>query len=314
MSSAENTPIVRRIDERLYQINTLMFGRPQFAAVYLVKGERSAILDAGVSTTVDTVLAGIAAAGVRLQEVAYICLTHAHYDHAGGAHALVRRLKHAGAQVKVACSQKPSIYLGRQDILDKIMVSGRANEGARAGVMEPVGAQDLTVLESGDILDLGGVSVQAFDAPGHANGHFIFRVPRSDFAYVGDACGVSGRTADPLPAIAPTAFAPEYRHERYVDNIRAIADSGVTRVSLAHFGILADPRRSLPAAIDTAEWAYGLARGVAAGGDREAAVALLGERLNDVLLPLYQSPARVRVMIDSMLSGMIHDLERGPDK
>ena len=311
MSAATRGPVVHKIDDRLFQIDTLMFGRPRFASVYLVSGKRAAILDAGVSVTVDTVLEGVAAAGVRFEEVAYVCITHAHYDHAGGAHELLRRLTGAGADVKVVCAEKPSIYLRRQDILDKIMASGRDTEGDRAGVMKPIDAKDILVTHPGDVLDLGGNSIQALDAPGHANGHLVFLVPRNDFVFVGDACGVCGRTADPRPVIAPTAFAPEYRHRAYIDNVRAISGSGVKKVGIAHFGVLANPRQALLESIATADWIYGLVHDVVNGRrGHDEVMALMDERLQESLLPLYQSRERMLITIKSMVSGMLHDLQR----
>jgi len=306
-----NKPVLHRIDDRLFQIDTLMFGRAGFTSVFLVKGERAAVFDSGVSVTADTVMAAVAAAGVRFQDVAYICLTHAHYDHAGGAHELLQRLKSVSADVKVACGEKPSVYLSRQDILDKLIISGRSTEGDRAGVMKPIDAQDLLVLKHEDILDLGGISIQALNAPGHANGHLVFSVPQSDFVFVSDACGLCGRTDHHNPLIVPTAFAPEYRQQTYLDTIRAIAATGVKRLGFAHFGVLSNPRPALLASIETTEWMQRLVREWVDGRRAYDEILMrMVERLSEPLMALYQDHERVVVTLKSLVAGMAHDLTR----
>ena len=315
MRAEKYGPGVLQLTDRLFRIDTFMFGWPGVTSVYVVKGERAALIDSGVSVTADAVLDGIAAAGVRLEDLAFICLTHAHYDHAGGAHELLRRLKSAGANVKVACAQKPSIYLARQDILDKIIVAGRAAEGDWAGVMKPIEPQDVLVLKPGDLLDLGGTALEVLDAPGHANGHLAFLALPGNVVFAGEACGVCGFTDSPRPIIAPAAFAPEYRHKSYIDTVRVISELGAVHVALAHFGLLTHPRPALLESIEIAENIHGRVRQVIEGrGDRDRVIAFMAERLAGSLLPIFKSNQKVLITIESLFAGMAHDLKRSAAK
>jgi len=51
--------------------------------VFLVKGERPMLIDAGTPNTGEKILAGLAANGVAPESIALILITHAHFDHVG---------------------------------------------------------------------------------------------------------------------------------------------------------------------------------------------------------------------------------------
>jgi len=289
-----------------------MSDRPGYASVFLVKGERAAILDCGVSVNAGTILDGVEAAGVALTDVAFIAPTHAHYDHAGGAHELLHRLRESGNdKVKVACSIKPSVYLSRADILVKLMKSGLATEGEMAGEMKPIDKDDFLVLEDGDELDLGGIKLRAIDTPGHANGHLAFLAPEIDFIFVGDACGMLGRGKGAELVIAPTAFAPEYRQETYLNTVREIAAMGVGLAGFGHFGTIEDPAPALMAAVDLAEWLHALVEEMVAGKrERDEILALMEDRMAEAMISLYKDRERVRLSFKSMIAGIKNDLLR----
>src|SRR3990172_3749801 len=67
--------------------------------VYLVLGERGAIVETGPAKCVDALMDGLRAAGVVPERIAYIVPTHIHIDHGGGAGLLAQRLP--GAKVAV---------------------------------------------------------------------------------------------------------------------------------------------------------------------------------------------------------------------
>jgi glyoxylase-like metal-dependent hydrolase (beta-lactamase superfamily II) len=306
--------LARKVADGLFLLDTLMSGRSNYTSLYLVQGERSALLDSGVSVTAPNVLCAVEQAGVDPGSLSWIALTHAHYDHAGGAHELLRLLGERGnREVRVACGEKPAAYLGRADICEKLMRSGRATEGVQAGEMLPITRDRITVMKHGDTLDLGGQTVRALEAPGHANGHMVFHVPERDFLFVGDACGLLGRDPAGRPAIAPAAFAPEYRHDDYIKTMRMIAAMVTSRIGFAHFGTLEHEEimPALAAAVAAAERLRAMALEMKDGKrERDSALKALDSELGPALISLYPSRERMTLSLKSMLAGSLHDLER----
>lgn len=312
MSGNQNRTSVKEVAAGIYMIDTMMSDRAGYTSVFLVRGDKAALLDSGVSVTAGNVLEGIKKSGTSLHDIGYIALTHAHYDHAGGAHKLVQMLKEAGnTSAKVACAKKPQVYLSRADICEKLMRSGKITEGELAGDMEPVSEDDFLVLEDGDLMDLGGLSVKAIDSPGHANGHLVFLVPEREFLFVGDACGLLVRDPDGAPRVLPTSFAPEYRHDTYIRTVRDIIELAPSMVGFAHFGVVADPVPVLETAVRDADNIRGISRKLSAGEiEKSEAMDALEEEYGPALKSLYGDPCRCRVTIKALLSGMLNDLSR----
>lgn len=303
----------REISPRLFLLDTGMSGRSGYTSVYLVRGERAALLDAGVSVDAPALLAALVELGLPASELDFLALTHAHYDHAGGAWEILRRLSESGnTGVRIACAEKPAVYLARADLCEKLMRSGKMTEGLRAGEMRHIPQEKFLTLRDGSVLELGGVTLRALEAPGHANGHLVFFSPELNFLYAGDACGLLGRGADGSSVIAPTSFAPEYRHQLYVSTLNRIADlKEIKIIGFAHFGVLADPGPALHRAADQTEELMNLARAVRDGmRDRQDALALMEKMFSPGLLSLYPSRDRLRLSLKSMLAGLLHDLDR----
>ncbi|HUT54674.1 MAG TPA: MBL fold metallo-hydrolase [bacterium] len=303
-----------KLSDGLFLFDTFMGGRAGYTSVFAVIADRAAILDSGVSVTAGNVLAGLTEAGAEPADVAWIALTHAHYDHAGGAHELLRLLEERGNRsVKVACAEKPAVYIGRADICEKLMRSGRATDGSLAGDMLPIGRDRILVMKDGDALDLGGLTVRALDAPGHANGHLIFHVPEISFLFVGDACGLLARDPAGRPVIAPTAFAPEYRHDDYINTMRRIAAMGIARIGCGHFGTLQIEEivPALEQAVAAAEKLRAMAVEIKAGRrGRDSVLSALESELGPALISLYPSRERMLLSLKTMIAGSLHDLER----
>lgn len=304
--------MIEQVNENLYMIDTLASNRPGNTSVFIVKGQRLAILDSGVSVVAESIIRDMEESGLDPKEVAYICLSHAHYDHAGGAHELLSILRERGNQkVKVACAKKPSVYLSRADILEKLMISGIASEGELAGVMEPIAERDFFILEDGAIIDLGNVIIRTISTPGHANGHLVFHVPDSDFIFVGDACGYMARDNAGNPLMFPTSFAPEYRHEVYTATIEKIARMRISRVGFAHFGVLEDPLPHLERAIEAANNFRLMASQIPEGKQsNEEVMDRLEEKFGESMSSLFPDPDNRRLTLEALVAGQLVDLAR----
>lgn len=170
--------------------------------LYLLKGDRIAVVDTGVEHTPSDVLQpALAEMGLALSDVDLILNTHAHLDHAGGN----------GEMKKLS---KASIYLHRDDLFmansvqaqvdfmtaplialdfSKEAVKDRA-EHTIGNTGQAVGAD--VVLSEGDNVDLGkGIILRVVHNPGHTPGSISYFWESEGILLTGD--GVPGTGSRP---------------------------------------------------------------------------------------------------------------------
>ena len=123
----------------------------------------------------------VAEAGRHDWRIANIWLTHAHFDHIGGA-----------AAVADSCNPAPPVALHPQDAVLWRMQGGAALFGYR---IDP-GPEPTVDLFHGQILHLGKYQLEVRHAPGHTPGHVIFCCLGEQVAFCGDVIfqGSIGRT------------------------------------------------------------------------------------------------------------------------
>jgi hydroxyacylglutathione hydrolase len=161
---------------------------PQECHVYLVRGTKaSALIDAGAGRDVGAIMHNI---GEPLP--AYLLLTHGHADHAGGAAELARRIP--GLRVLAGAPAAGWIAAG-----DEAMLS---LPRARAGGTYPADyafqpCPQVAVIDDGDEIDLGGVTLRALATPGHADGHlcYLLDTPGEKSIFSGDCVFAGGRVS-----------------------------------------------------------------------------------------------------------------------
>ena len=75
-----------QITKEIFQIGGNQLTSPEDAAIYPINFDgHAALVDAGSGGAQDQLLANIQACGVNLSPIAYLLITHCHYDHPGGA-------------------------------------------------------------------------------------------------------------------------------------------------------------------------------------------------------------------------------------
>jgi metallo-beta-lactamase class B len=149
----------RRTPIRLF--DDLFFVGIDWVSAYLLSTRDGLVLvDSLYGEYVDHLVGGVAKLGFEITDVRYILVTHAHFDHSGGA----KRLQElSGARVGMT----------EQDwILHE--------ESVRAGrrFAEPL-ARDL-VLRDGERLQVGDTTIEIFVTPGHTPGVLSLRFPVHD--------------------------------------------------------------------------------------------------------------------------------------
>jgi glyoxylase-like metal-dependent hydrolase (beta-lactamase superfamily II) len=202
-------------------------GAPHAIGVYLVDTDDGlALFDCGPSSTIDALVAGLAAHGLQLQDVRHLLLSHIHLDHAGGAGSLVRR--HPALTVWVS-------PVGRPHLVDP----GRLEASARRlygdlfdvlwGELAPVPEENIRAAD-GDVLGW-----DAFPTPGHASHHVSYL--REGTLLAGDAAGVRMPGASYVLPVSPP---PDLSVESWHETVATIRARRPERLALIHFGVHED--------------------------------------------------------------------------
>lgn len=157
------------------------------------------LIDGGLPASAPLVEAGIVRLGHRVEDVAVLLNTHAHYDHAGGLAELKRR---SGARLLASEGDRSALeggfYLGSEDdhSLD----------------MPPV-AVDRTIAD-GEVLEHGGVRLRAQLTPGHTRGCTSWSLQVEEAGRVLDVlvfCSVSVAGNRLVPRPQYTGIVEDYR-------------------------------------------------------------------------------------------------------
>lgn len=260
--------------------------RPGVAAAYVVRGGRSAaIVETATSLCAQRILAALATAGVRPEDVSHVVVTHVHLDHAGGAGALVRALPRA----KLVVHPRGARHMidPAKLVAGTMEVYGEAAFRRLYGEVVPVPADRVVEAPEGFELDLGSRPLRALDAPGHARHHFVLHDPTSHGFFTGDSFGLSYRETDSpagpfmFPTTTPVQFDPPALHAT-VDHMLAEKPE---RMYLTHFGMVSGDVPALAAALHRCiDGHVRRARAAPAGAGRHAAIrAGLEEELHEEL-------------------------------
>lgn len=220
----------------LYIIDTEQFGLSRYGAVYIIDAPKKAIIEAGLSHSVNKILNGLAELSIKLEEVAYIMCTHIHLDHAGGAGFLAE----ACPEAKVVLSE-----LGADHLINpaRLLESVKRATGAmfsRYGTVKPIPADRvIRVLGNGDEeFDLGdGFKLKVIDACGHAPHHACFYEHNNKGLFTGDAVGIYRADSGLLPTTPP----PGFNLEKSLATLARLRQLNPRWLFFTHYGAYEEP-------------------------------------------------------------------------
>lgn len=217
------------------------FQRPHFDAAYLVvENGRGAFIDCGTNHSRPRLMQALADAGLTVEDVDWLILTHVHLDHAGGAGELMAHLPNARLVVHPR---------GARHMIDpsKLWAGATAVYGEEEmqrsyGALKPVPAERVVEAPDGHEVDLAGRTLRCLDTPGHARHHNAIHDTRSGHVFSGDTFGLSYRELDSgkgpfiIPTTSPVQFDPEALHA----SIRRLVALEPPAIHLTHFGPVGD--------------------------------------------------------------------------
>ncbi|MDQ3985186.1 MAG: MBL fold metallo-hydrolase [Actinomycetota bacterium] len=209
-------------------IDTKMHGRDGITGSFLVRDEKTALVETGPKSSVEHVFEGLRSAGI--DHLDWIVVTHIHLDHAGAAGTLAREF--SDATIAVHPVGAPHLIEPSKLWASAARIYKDEMEQLWGGI-DPIPEERVHVLEDGDKIDLGGRSLQAIDTPGHAYHHHAYLDDSTGTLFCGDALGVR------LPEVGivrPATPPPEFHLEKAIESIRRIAQLRPESLWLTHFG------------------------------------------------------------------------------
>jgi glyoxylase-like metal-dependent hydrolase (beta-lactamase superfamily II) len=219
-----------KISDGVFLIDTMAAGAPGLVASYFIRGERSALVDAGYPSSANSVLSELQALGGGSQ-VDFLIPTHVHLDHTGS----IGRLSEAIPNAQVLVNEH-----GLKHLIDpsKLVETAAKLFGDKAmavyGTPRPLPRERLQAIGELCQLDLGaGKRLLIFYTPGHAWHHMSVLVENEHLLITGDAVGVrySGFSF-PIPATPP----PGFDEEQYVKTLTKFMEMDPATLLLPHFG------------------------------------------------------------------------------
>ncbi len=224
--------------EGIYGIDA-HYEREGMAAVYVLISEgRAAVVETAHNASLPHLLTALAELGVAREAVDYVCVTHVHLDHAGGAGSYMREFPRARLIVHPRGARH---LISPAKLIEGVKaVYGDAETERLYGEIVPVPEERVIAPEDGREFRLGAMTLACYDAPGHAKHHMIFFEKSTRSLFAGDAFGISylwmtgknGRWA--FPSASPVQFDPDAMAAT-MEKIAALAPE---RVFLTHFGEL----------------------------------------------------------------------------
>jgi glyoxylase-like metal-dependent hydrolase (beta-lactamase superfamily II) len=145
---------------------------PRVNAWLLKSGGRWLLIDSGKPGTVDALFRGIAATGCEIGNIALLLITHAHFDHVGGATRLKRE---AGVPIAIHKDEADLLRTGRFEISGGLNALGRTkvflgrHVAPRAMFAFEPTAPDI-IIEGKRRLDDFGFAAAVIHTPGHSQG------------------------------------------------------------------------------------------------------------------------------------------------
>lgn len=183
------------------------------------------LVECGPFSTHENLLVGMAAAGLKPEDVHTVLLTHIHFDHAGAAWWWAEQ----GAKVFV----HPR---GLRHMIDPTRLYGSA---ARIygedkmeqlwGKMEVIAPEKISAVEDREVLHIGEYDWTAHHTPGHASHHIAWEL--DDVVFTGDVGGVMIKGGPVVPPCPP----PDINLEEWMTSIDRLKSLGAKQFYLTHY-------------------------------------------------------------------------------
>lgn len=164
------------------QIFPISFG---FVSAFLLKGEKTVLIDAGIPGQMDRLLKGLSASHTKPKDIDLLLFTHGHFDHIGLAKEIVDL---SSAQTAIHTREKSWLETGDAPLPPGATIWGKflmslMNFAPKMRV--PGTPVDIELGDEGFSLDEYGIPAQVIHTPGHTLGSMSILLENGE-AIVGD--------------------------------------------------------------------------------------------------------------------------------
>ncbi|MCU0822672.1 MAG: MBL fold metallo-hydrolase [Spirochaetes bacterium] len=199
---------------------------------YLLTGKKTMMFDTGISAMGPVYCEELDMLNITLDTV---LITHAHFDHIGGAAYLKKRVPglKIGASPRMRdVLTRPRVIRNIEKILseyDNVYSGGRVDKDAAFGTF----GIDID-LKDGMIFDLGdGITVEAIETPGHTPECCCFYIPHIKAIISGEALGMPDEKLNILPEFLSS-------YDDYMNSLRKMVKFDVRMILLPHGAVLTE--------------------------------------------------------------------------
>jgi glyoxylase-like metal-dependent hydrolase (beta-lactamase superfamily II) len=224
-----------KINENTTLIDIGMYDAYGVTAVYLIRGGRTCLIDAGTRTTAPRLVKMLRKLDALPPDL--IITTHPHSDHTQGIPLLRQEAASLGKQIQVLAS----------DEAIPLLADASFNDVFGVGPSESI--QDVAPLREGDTIDLGGITLRVHEVPGHCQGHVAILDEKNRNLFVGDALGYKTSDTIFLPPFMPPTWDPD----AFLSSVNRLKQVSHETLCLAHFGFVygSEAKSILAEAVDT---------------------------------------------------------------
>jgi glyoxylase-like metal-dependent hydrolase (beta-lactamase superfamily II) len=229
-------PVVFEVAHGITAIDTMFAGRERYTAAYLLDASEPTLVETGPTTSFEPVVAGLDRLDVGPEDLAHVVLTHIHLDHGGGVGRIAERFPSATIWVH----ERGARHLAdpARLLASATSLYGPEQMASLFGPVEPVPAQRIRALVDEQVIDVGGRTLRALDAPGHAKHQVALVDSVTGAVFTGDALGIH---PPDLRLLRPATPPPDYDLELAVATVERIGDAARgAMVLFSHFGPVAE--------------------------------------------------------------------------
>jgi glyoxylase-like metal-dependent hydrolase (beta-lactamase superfamily II) len=212
-------------------------GGNHFYPAYIIKGkEKHLMINAGINLMGPAYIASLEKVFGDKNALDYVFATHSHFDHLGAIPYLKRKLPHlqAGAFERVGTLMK------KKSVLDLMTYLSDLQRGFFQSI---VGEEDVHIesvdfeinLKEGDRFDLGGVTCEVYEVPGHTSDSLAFFIPEIRALFAGEAYGIPEGDRD---GHIQVEFLSSY--DDYVSSLDKIIKLQPKLIGMAHMWVFTD--------------------------------------------------------------------------
>ncbi len=213
----------------------------QVAASHLIiDNGRAAFVDCGIASSVPKLLAALERAGLAPEQVDWICPTHVHLDHAGGAGQLMQRCPNATCVIHPRGARhliEPSKL-----IAGSVAVYGEQRFAEIYGEILSIDEQRVRIAEDGDSVPLGASELAFIHTEGHARHHYCVVHHELGAILSGDTLGLAYPwfTTTKGPFVCASTTPVQFDPPAWFDSLSRIEAMDLRAAYLTHFGLVED--------------------------------------------------------------------------